>query len=714
MEERKEERVTGKIGVLTTGIGSTSAQRAEETAYRQAFSNLILQQASAIGFKPGPVSKDISLVNDKKLALRVIGFLVGKVFGPPPSNAPVDGKPTPIRKTMTREEETVEARPTKPAAQAAVTDPSSSARRGVVASSSAPAAPSATRRPRPKSPVRDEEEAAALEDDAASYTEDAEEEQEEDEPMQRSSASVYDGRFAEEEFNDWQQRQHEQPQQPHRKPPARRPAAASKPQCVSTRSKPSGIPDDQKTKEELKNELLSERVAHEVTAAQLANYKTLYENLIRDETESKFATRRTMLIKAQSLQLERQLTMLAETTDTKREALAELGTIVSGLENAAASDSSDPSKAHRKLGALSSALEAAKARLDRLHRSELSFSSSEEKFLRSDAPLAPESIYSGLLTHLNLNHVHALENKLAQLHEQLLSAHAMLASVGAKVDPVDSEITRFLQRERKGESGETLRLQTLVDSIRSAAFELQSLGVLLPSATGFRSDSSSSSVDGQHHHHEWIHSVRELLRRKNVPAQQIDNLLSRVETQEQLCAVRAQILDAELAFQRRTQGAQNAAVARLLNSVQALVAKFNVHTNESYASASRALEECVVDWQRNSSATNIQRLLAVLQSIFPVVRQLLTSSSSAAFGASIGIGMAPIAAEFESEVARELTEFRARAAELHGRIETLEAGLVPSSSVEFAEQREEKRRAAPQKPSKARKSPPEELPPFQF
>jgi AraC-like DNA-binding protein len=79
VEERHDARMAAKVGTVPTGPPAGVQQAAEETAYRAVFTNLILQQALALGFK-GVINPNLtSIVKDKKLALRIIDFLAKKV-----------------------------------------------------------------------------------------------------------------------------------------------------------------------------------------------------------------------------------------------------------------------------------------------------------------------------------------------------------------------------------------------------------------------------------------------------------------------------------------------------------------------------------------------------------------------------------------------------------------------------------------------------------
>ena len=178
------------------------------------------------------------------------------------------------------------------------------------------------------------------------------------------------------------------------------------------------------------------------------------------------------------------------------------------------------------------------AQLSKYHRPEVQYSANEEKFLATDVPLSADSIYSGQLTHLNLARVHTLESKLAELHELIVQSHALLAAVAASATPQQMQLSAFLQRNGSGTSrarssasgssssssssnhnhsdasaSPTLRLHTLLDSLRASAFELQSLGVLLPSHTAF--PNLHQAPPGSEREWSWIFAVQQALKKRS-------------------------------------------------------------------------------------------------------------------------------------------------------------------------------------------------------
>lgn len=184
--------------------------------------------------------------------------------------------------------------------------------------------------------------------------------------------------------------------------------------------------------------------------------------------------------------------------------LHELSTIVSGLERAVRDESVDATsasaaasdlgaantmqRATRRLAGLERSVEAAKQRLGNYLRSEMHFSSHEEQYLSNAASrdiLAPHALYSAAnAAHIDLSRVSSLESQLATLHEQCIQAHSTLSSL-ASLSPLQQQVTSFLQRRSVEPNHSAETLQSLLDSLRTAAFELQSLGVLLPSHTAF-------------------------------------------------------------------------------------------------------------------------------------------------------------------------------------------------------------------------------------
>jgi hypothetical protein len=188
------------------------------------------------------------------------------------------------------------------------------------------------------------------------------------------------------------------------------------------------------------------------------------------------------------------------------------------------------------------------SQLSKYHRPEVQYSANESKFLATDAPLSADSIYSGQLTHLNLARVHTLESKLAELHELLVQSHALLATVAASTAPQQMQLSSFLQRNGSStmrgrsfasasastnDASPTLRLHTLLDSLRASAFELQSLGVLLPSHTAF--PNSHQAPLGSEREWNWIFAVQQALKKRSEP-----NTTSSERTEEEECLPRSQ------------------------------------------------------------------------------------------------------------------------------------------------------------------------------
>ena len=84
-----------------------------------------------------------------------------------------------------------------------------------------------------------------------------------------------------------------------------------------------------------------------------------------------------------------------------------------------------------------------------------------------------------------------------------------------------------------------------------------------------------------------------------------------------------------------------------------------------YATANRELSQCVDDWQRNSTHVNIQRLLALLQSVFPCLKQLLDFRHDAHATGGTAAAQPPgalpdLAAKLQSDLDEALHEFEER------------------------------------------------------
>ncbi len=105
-----------------------------------------------------------------------------------------------------------------------------------------------------------------------------------------------------------------------------------------------------------------------------------------------------------------------------------------------------------------------------------------------------------------------------------------------------------------------------------------------------------------------------------------------------------------------------------------------------YAEANRELSQCVEDWQRNSTHVNIQRLLSLLQSVFPALKQLLefraggddpaSSSSSARSSRTQSAGLPSLAAALESDLAEQVAAFEEKMQQMRQREEQAQAEIA--------------------------------------
>lgn len=313
--------------------------------------------------------------------------------------------------------------------------------------------------------------------------------------------------------------------------------------------------------------------------------------------------------------------------------------------------------------------------------------------MQSSAPLAAESLYAGAMSHLNLDRVHALESSLAALHESCVHAHAALSGLAA-VAPVQLQAAHFLrhagQASKSSATGDAKvaatapTLQSLLDSLRSSAFDLQSLGVLLPSHTAFVGHTHLMPADAQRDW-SWIGHLQQAMRRRGVPSRTAELITRRAAQEETHARIRAQMHEAELRYHRRTQQAQVRRRGRerdraqeqnlrrslatpslsvrqlsclrsLIQQTQTIVDDFRTNNNGApyghtprfmrvaliacfhsltcslsfsslsaalYADATKELSQCMADWHRNSSHVNVPRLLGTLQHVFPCVQQML-------------------------------------------------------------------------------------------
>lgn len=164
------------------------------------------------------------------------------------------------------------------------------------------------------------------------------------------------------------------------------------------------------------------------------------------------------------------------------------------------------------------------------------------------------------------------------------------------------------------------------------------------------------------------------------------------------------------------------------------------HSPALYATANRELSQCVDDWQRNSTHVNIQRLLALLQSVFPCLKQLLDFRHDAhATGVSAAAqppGALPdLAANLQSDLDEALHEFEERTRSLREQQAQLQQEIDADAQQTGSQSKQQLRRAAsdvlpasaraltsssggrgnaPGRPPSTTPTADAELPPFQF
>ena len=263
--------------------------------------------------------------------------------------------------------------------------------------------------------------------------------------------------------------------------------------------------------------------------------------------------------------------------------------------------------------------------------------------------MSAASLYSGELTHLDLSRVHALESNLADLHERLRAAHSALTQLAAH-SPMQTQVDD---------------LPALLDSVRSCAFDLQSLGVLLPSSSAF-AHAHPSAPAGSDREWRWLQSIRSALQRRGASAASLDALMKRAEREESLSAIKCAMLREEVAHYRRVATQLTSAVVRFVSESDRIVDRWRTDNNALYADVSAELSTVVRDWQRNPTQVSVQKLLTLLQGALPCLRQLLefkqkrvghSSARDADFedaaGSPSSSGLPPIAAELQAALSDE-------------------------------------------------------------
>jgi len=356
--------------------------------------------------------------------------------------------------------------------------------------------------------------------------------------------------------------------------------------------------------------------------------------------------------------------MLSEGFDMRRSVLSELSAIVSGLQTAirdemeADNDARIPSTsnsstaqlrpAHKRLSHLSHALSSLSDQLDHLDQRVSSnvmmrYTPNENRFLRrgTDAhpqPSAHQTIYSASTTHLDLTRIHELESEMAHCHEQILKCYSNIAAMEAmapmQLAAQEWQDRRSLMRAAPSSSSSpitiSMHLQSLLDSLRTCAFDLQSLGVWLPSHTAFiQSHLAPSDIPGREW--RWLHAFEQYVEAKRSQpgkpasvASTLSNIFKRAQREEQAVSLRYAMYEHELAAYRKIQDIMLKVLTRTIRRTEETIHAFHTQNNALYADATEQLDDVVQDWQRNNNHTNVQRLLTTLQSVWPCLQQLLT------------------------------------------------------------------------------------------
>ena len=407
VSERQDAKSAAKVGSALLG-SAAAAVAAEEASYRSVFTRLIVQQAQALGFKGAVAPALHSLVMDRKLALRIMDFLTDKAFGPPDDTqageangegsqggrrghsaaapassqrAPADDKSGAPARRMRNADHDDAIDPPRRRAAAGPASADAPPRRGGAVPISDPRTAQLPPQQLQQAPVRGAR--RVIERSAAAAEESDGDEEEEDHPDDREdtrshrplrpaaheSSSSFDGRFADEEFGSAPA-----PARSGRSTAAAPPSSRSMPgnRRPATSSSSSSVSDADKNREELLAELQAERARHSATSAQLHSVRGMFDQLLRERGEEQFGARRVTLLKAQNLQMERQISLLSASSESRRQALHEIGTVVGGLADSvheAQQHDGDSvavgPKTSRRLAQLERSIEAAQQRVSR-------------------------------------------------------------------------------------------------------------------------------------------------------------------------------------------------------------------------------------------------------------------------------------------------------------------------------------------------------------
>ncbi|XP_052102124.1 uncharacterized protein LOC127735799 [Mytilus californianus] len=223
---------------------------------------------------------------------------------------------------------------------------------------------------------------------------------------------------------------------------------------------------------------------------EIKEVRSLYNQLVQENSHEKFDERRIMLIKSQVIQLERQVLMMSEAISSRSETLAEVENSLTWMTDQWRQYISMESRSPEvpvKRSDLTLMVETAESARIKLYKNienatvrnltrPLMF---VNEFVRpgSEEEITLLDIASGHLEHLNLKHVAKLETKLASLYKELIGFHSLIEEAEKpSLHPV-SEHTNKAMRDHM-----TTRLLKSCAMIKDCCGDLVQLSLLYPSA----------------------------------------------------------------------------------------------------------------------------------------------------------------------------------------------------------------------------------------
>ncbi|XP_076104870.1 uncharacterized protein LOC143073320 [Mytilus galloprovincialis] len=223
---------------------------------------------------------------------------------------------------------------------------------------------------------------------------------------------------------------------------------------------------------------------------EIKEVRSLYNQLVQENSHEKFDERRIMLIKSQVIQLERQVLMMSEAISSRSETLAEVENSLTWMTDQWRQYISLESRSPEvpvKRSDLTLMVETAESARIKLYKQienttvrnltrPLMF---VNEFVRpgSEEEITLLDIASGHLEHLNLKHVAKLETKLASLYKELIGFHSLIEEAEKpSLHPV-SEHTNKAMHDRM-----ITRLLKSCAMIKDCCGDLVQLSLLYPSA----------------------------------------------------------------------------------------------------------------------------------------------------------------------------------------------------------------------------------------